>query len=212
MRLVNYLVDFVIVTSKLFKIDESHSITHSLEVLDFANQIYHSEKVNKPYLENHEKIICSSAILHDMCDKKYMAEEIGIIRIKELLESTSLMSQKEIDVTLKIISTMSYSKVKKCGYPNDLDEYTMAYHIVREADLLAAYDFNRCIIYGMMTREESYEEAVKNATTLFNTRILKHNEDDLFITDYSKQTSLLLHKKALNKINNCNYFLKNSSL
>jgi len=203
MRLVNYLIDFVILSSNMFQIDESHSVIHSMEVLDHANSIFNNEVKKSPWLEKQKNIIFSAAILHDMCDNKYLDESLGMIRIKECLEAESSITSQEVDIILKIISTMSYSKVKKYGYPKNLpDKYMLAYHIVREADLLAAYDFNRCILYRMMKTRATYDEAVRNATTLFENRVFKHNEDNLFITDYSKELSVKLELEAREKIKN----------
>jgi hypothetical protein len=94
---------------------------------------------------------------------------------------------------------MSYSKVKQNGFPN-LNEYQLAYHIVREADLLAAYDVDRTIMYGMIMEKLSYCNAVTRAIGLFDARVLKYREDDLFITDTSKVLSSTLHKKAIHDI------------
>ena len=44
---------------------------------------------------------------------------------------------------------MSYSKVNKNGFP-ELGNYQLCYNIVREADLLASYNIDRCIIYQMI--------------------------------------------------------------
>lgn len=206
MKLINYLFDYVILNSKLFNIDESHSLTHSMDVFQMTNKIFESEKIRNPSLIEQEKIIYTSAILHDMCDKKYMNEEMGLARIKDYLEKSAMLTQLEIDISLKIISTMSYSKVKKCGYP-DLCEYQLAYHIVRESDLLAAYDFNRCVIFGMMQTKQSYKDAIKIASDLFYNRVLRHNEDGLFITDYSKKLSLKLHDEAIVKMFDVNKFI-----
>ena len=81
-----------------------------------------------------------------MCDKKYMNEVEGLKRIEDFIEKDIDTERKEI--ILKIISTMSYSIVKKNGFPN-LGIYQNAYHCVREADILSAYDFDRCVIYDM---------------------------------------------------------------
>jgi len=213
MRLVNYLIDFVIASSELFNIDESHSVIHSMEVLGHANQIYLQEKIKNPHLDAQKNIIFSAAILHDMCDKKYMDESLGLLRIKECLQGDSCMTDTDIDITLKIIGTMSYSKVRQLGFPSDLPEdYMLAYHIVREADLLAAYDFNRCILYRMMKTDASYSEAVNNATELFHNRVLRHNDDGLFITDYSKEASIKLHNDAIIKMNSVTRFLNENEL
>jgi HD superfamily phosphodiesterase len=145
-KFLNYLFNYVVITSKLFNIDESHSLKHSMDVYYYSDRILENEIKKHPYLENHKNIIFSAAILHDMCDKKYVNEKFGIENIVDYM--TNKMEPNELYVMLEIISTMSYSTVKKNGYP-DLGKYQMAYHVVREADLLASYDFDRSIIYHM---------------------------------------------------------------
>ena len=39
-----------------------------MEVYQFAKQIYESELIINPYIENHKEIIYMAAIGHDMCD------------------------------------------------------------------------------------------------------------------------------------------------
>ena len=199
MNLLNYLFNFVIITSKLFDIDESHALKHSMDVYYFSNKIYESELVNNTFLNNHKNIIDTSAILHDMCDKKYMDEKIGLDRISNYMKSK--ISDNELDISLKIISTMSYSTIKKNGYPQ-LNEYQLAYNIVREADLLASYDFDRCIMYQMLKNNDNYQDSFINAKIIFENRVFKYNDDKLFLTDYSINLSNKLHRSALKRINN----------
>jgi len=186
---------YVVHTSQRFEIDESHALKHSMEVFHMANKIYQREVIKYPYLETQKQVIFLSAILHDMCDKKYMPEEEGVRMIQGYLEENELLEDDEIHILGKIISTMSYSKVKKYGYP-ELDDYQLAYHIVREADLLTAYDVDRCIIYSMLREKMNYEEAVKRTFELFEERILKYRSDGLFVTPYSRNLSLKLHERA----------------
>ena len=193
LNLINVGFNYVFKTSQLYNIDESHALKHSMEVYQFAKQIYESEVINNPYLEKHKEIIYIAAIGHDMCDKKYMDENQGIIRYKSYL--SDYMSSTDLEIIGKIIGTMSYSKVKMNGYP-ELGEYQLAYHIVREADLLAAYDIDRCIIYAMSKDNYDYNKAVEYAKNLFDYRVFKMRKDKLFITSYSKKMSLHLHKKA----------------
>jgi HD superfamily phosphodiesterase len=204
MSLLNKLLHFVLLVSKKSKIDESHGLSHSMNVLHFTHNILENEKKNYPYLENQEKIIYVSAAIHDMCDKKYVNEKEGISKINEFLEDK--MDKQEIDTVTKIISTMSYSTVKKKGFP-ELYEYQMAYHIVREADLLAAYDFDRCMLYNIHKQTESNKEqdlklldAFNDANELFQKRVLRHHIDGLFITNYSKQNYLPLQIDAIKRI------------
>ena len=94
-----------------------------------------------------------------------------------------------------IIGTMSYSKVKANGYPK-MGEYQLAYHIVREADLLAAYDIDRCIMYDMYRNNSDYFDALQEAFKLFEKRVFRMRRQRLFTTSYAKRESLQLHKKA----------------
>ncbi len=178
-------------------IDESHGLIHCMNVLNFAYNIYNSELSNNNYLINHKNIIYVSSLLHDLCDKKYINEQEGLIEINNFL--INKLSESEIDIVKNIISTMSYSKVKVYGFP-DLGEYQLAYHIVREADLLAAYDFDRCIIYHLNNINNNIDIAFANALELFNNRVFTHNDDNLFITKYSKNLSEQLHIKSIDRI------------
>jgi HD superfamily phosphodiesterase len=195
--IVNAAFNFVIFTSKKYNIDESHSLKHSIDVFNFANKIYNSEVRKSPFLQEQKDIIHVSAILHDMCDKKYMNEGDGVVNINKYMET--YMPQTELKVVSDIISTMSYSKVRKSGYPN-LGEYQLAYNIVREADLLSAYDVDRCLIYQLMHENYTYSDSLKLVYDLFENRVLKYREDKLFITNYSKSKSYDLHTKALEDI------------
>jgi len=192
-NLINHGFRYVIDTSNHYKIDESHALKHSMEVYGFAKRIYESEVKNNPYLEQQREIIYMAAIGHDMCDKKYMDEKEGIQRYKNHL--TNYMSSNDLEIIGKIIGTMSYSKVKVNGYP-DLGEYQLAYHIVREADLLAAYDIDRCIIYSIHKETLEYNTALRRALDLFDNRVFRMRQDRLFKTKYSRNESLKLHKKA----------------
>uniref|UniRef100_A0A6C0IEG9 Uncharacterized protein n=1 Tax=viral metagenome TaxID=1070528 RepID=A0A6C0IEG9_9ZZZZ len=196
-NIINHAFNYVLKTSNVLNIDESHGLKHSMDVYNFASKIYENEVINSPYLKEQREIIYVSAILHDMCDKKYITEKKGLDMIKQHMKTC--MSDSNLDIVGNIISTMSYSKVKLNGYPY-LGEYQLAYHIVREADLLSAYDIDRCIIYGMYKDKIDYDEALIRALDLFSSRILKYRSDDLFVTNYSKKESIKLHLNAQNDI------------
>jgi hypothetical protein len=204
-NLINQAFRFVIQTSKEFNIDESHSLKHSLEVFNNANTIYESEVIKFPQLEKQREIISLASIVHDMCDKKYMNEEHGIANLNKYMKEYILPA--ELEIVSQIIKTMSYSKVKVNGYP-DFGQYQLAYHIVREADLLAAYDLDRCIIYRMMQSNLNYTDALFESKNLFETRILNYRKDNLFITNYSKNKSLLLHRKAVKDVEKLDSIMK----
>lgn len=196
-NLVNYAFSYVIKISNLHKIDESHSLKHSMDVYNLANKIYSSEVTNNPHLERQKDIICVSAILHDMCDKKYMNEKEGMDMIKNYMGN--YMDINKLDIIENIITTMSYSKVKINGFPQ-LGEYQLAYHIVREADLLSAYDIDRTIIYSLYVENLDYDKAVERTIKLFESRMLRYRSDDLFVTKFSKLESLKRHIKSIEDI------------
>jgi len=204
MELLNYLFNFVIITSKLYDIDESHSLKHSMDVYYLSNKIYESEVANNKYLSGHVNIIKTSSILHDMCDKKYMNEKEGLDRISHYMKDK--ITDTELDISLKIISTMSYSTVKKNGFPN-LGEYQLAYNIVREADLLSSYDFDRSVMYKMLKNNYNYEKSFIDAVNLFENRVYKYHDDNLFFTDYSKRLSKELLLSSIKRINNLKKFV-----
>lgn len=231
MKLFEPLLQYVLLTSRKKGIDETHGLGHSINVLMNSHNIFENEKNNYPQIKPMENIIYASAMLHDMCDKKYMDEKDGIRELDNVLYENKLSSIKkvdygidiagpftlfpnqpnyimkpkfnfedeEIDVIKKIIGTMSYSTVKKQGFP-ELGKYIMAYHIVREADLLAAYDFDRALMYDMYKNDSSLEEAFQNSEDLFEKRIFRHKDDNLLITDYSKQQHEILANDAHNRI------------
>jgi HD superfamily phosphodiesterase len=200
--IINYAFNYVIQTSLKYNIDESHALRHSMDVYHFANKIYDNEIYISPFLKEQKNVIMCSAILHDMCDKKYMNEEDGIIKMNAHMKDH--VSDEELNMMNKIITTMSYSTVKKNGYPQ-LNNYNLAYHIVREADLLAGYDVERCIIYQMMHENYDYVSSVAFAKELFEKRMLKYIDDGLFVNEFSKEMAKKLHEKAVLKLNELIY-------
>jgi len=207
MLLLNKIFQFVLYMTSKYNMDESHGIMHSMNVLNYAHDIYESELSKYPFLVDQQKIIYVSAALHDMCDRKYIDEDVGIKQIQEFLEDR--MEENEIEITKKIITTMSYSKVKKYGFP-ELGEYQPAYHIVREADLLSAYDFDRCMTYKMKQSNENFENSFHDAKKLFEGRMFQRNNDGLFISDYSKRESFILEQIAHHRISNWNKIIYNT--
>ena len=204
MSLFSKLFQYVLTTSNKYKIDESHGLSHAMDIFMRSNQIYEAELIAHPQLKSQEKIIYVSAILHDMCDKKYMNQDEGIANIEQFLtqiEPYHKMRHEEIEVVKNIIDTMSYSYVKQNGMP-DLGEYQCAYNIVREADLLCAYDFDRCMIYHMnKIGNGNIIRAFDDSVALFKTRIFNHEKDGLFFTTYAKDNSHDMQQTSISRIN-----------
>jgi HD superfamily phosphodiesterase len=165
-------------------IDESHAVKHSMDVLKYSQKILEKEiKINSQNNNLDKTIIYTSAMIHDMCDSKYMNEKKGLNDIRKLLVDLNY-NENDINVILKIIGTMSYSKVKKNGFPI-IQNYQKEYHIVREADLLSGYDVERCIVYGMIGRKFNYIDSVKATEELYYKRMATQIEDNLFTTNYA---------------------------
>jgi HD superfamily phosphodiesterase len=194
---LNKLFAFVIYMSRKYRIDTSHSESHSMDVLLYAKSIYDSELNMFPELENQKNIIYTAAVLHDMCDKKYLNTNEGLDEIQNYFENE--LEHNDLDYAKEIMKTMSYSYVKKNGYP-ELGEYQLAYHVVREADLLASYNFDRSMIYHM-NKGNTLTESYNDALNLFKNRVFTYNANKLLITDYSMRQSVLLTNLAINRIN-----------
>lgn len=208
--LLSKLFHYVMLISSKHKIDESHGLKHSMEVLHFAQSIFHMEVIKHPILQQHERIAYVSAVVHDMCDKKYMTESDGIRDIHQYLEND--LTENELSIIKQIISTMSYSTVKKNGFPF-MGPYQYVYNVVREADLLAAYDFDRCMMYKMhlcnQNKEMNMMDVFQDAEQLFQNRVFKHNEDGLFHTEFAKENYSTLQDQALIRMVSWKRLLRN---
>jgi hypothetical protein len=178
----------------LYNIDESHAVKHSMDVLHHTTQSYEYHVARNPQLIQQRRVLFTAAIVHDMCDTKYVDQLVGLRAIHEYLHP--VLSNEDFNVLALILTTMSYVTVKEKGFPN-MNEWQLGYHIVREADLLAAYDMDRFIIYGMYRKNMPYSEALLNAETIFRNRTLRYIEDGLFLTEYGLSTAHELHGKAL---------------
>jgi hypothetical protein len=205
MSLLNKLFNFVLLTTQKYNIDESHGLSHSMNVLRTTNELYEEEVKQFPFLKQHEKIIYVAATVHDMCDKKYMSQADGIKEIDAFLKED--LTPTDMNMVKLIISAMSYSYVKENGFPV-MGPYKQAYHIVREADLLTAYDFDRCMIYNMHRKSGNMEDAFQEASALFQTRVLRHNDDELFTLESSRKKSLVLESRALSQIDTWKRLMK----
>jgi len=198
--LFSKLFQYVLLTTGKHSIDESHGLGHSLNVLHYAHRIYESELPTNPLLYETQNVIYIAAALHDMCDKKYMKIDRAVADIRDFLVNENIVvCDKELVAIEQIMQTMSYSVVKRDGFPQ-LSEYQHAYHIVRESDLLCAYDFDRSMLYHMHRRKCTIEDAFLNAEELFNVRVFKHRDDGLLLTDFSLRESFQLERVALERM------------
>jgi hypothetical protein len=171
-------------------------------VYRYAEQIYQHELKSNQEIETLYDIIIFSAALHDMCDYKYIDQSTGIQRIINFLDLNLELDYNSINLICKIITNISYTKIKKYGFvqfESELEQ--LAFNIVREADLLTAYDFDRSIIYAMANKKMLWSDAINETVRYFKARVLTQISDKLFITKYGLEQAQMLHNQALSKIN-----------
>jgi hypothetical protein len=193
------IISLALTFQKKYLYDESHSLGHGINVFKYSNKILNEEIKHKPYLYDQRSLIYTTSILHDICDDKYVEEDTVLSEINKYLFTENILSKEHIDVFNDIVKTMSYSKVKKTGFP-DLGIYNTTYHIVRESDLLAAYDFDRSLLYNIYNVDNCFNNSYKSANYIMDTRVLKHISDDLFTTSYAKKESVILEKRLKDEI------------
>lgn len=161
-----------------------------MKVLHYAQENIKLQIPKNPTLLKQEPIIYTAAILHDIYDRKYTS--VDTPPISQVLEYK--LKPHEIKVVEQIINTMSYSKVKKEGFP-EMGDYQNAYHIVRESDLLASYDVDRTLIYHMFHSKDDFWKTYEESREFCENRVLKYHDDNLFMTEYGKSKGQELHTK-----------------
>jgi hypothetical protein len=163
---------------KKHNIDESHGVKHAKWTMLRAHQILSKMR----YIDEDERrMALFAAALHDMCDHKYTDVAKSSREIRDWLISRGWIDE-DADALIKIITTMSYSKLKDTfangsGYPEH-GKWQMAYHIARHADLLEGYTVARCILYDRHVHPERTEDQHwLRAEELFQTRIFTYVTD-----------------------------------
>ena len=174
--------------------DESHGMKHSMDVFNYLKQFYHRHLPYQPQLAKQQHVLYAAAILHDVCDAKYTTEADGLRVIHSYMEL--FFSPEDFNMLSTIMTTMSYSKVRQNGFPI-LGDWQFGYHMVRESDLLASYDFDRCVMYGMYKESLLYVDAVARARTLYHNRVLQYIKDGVFLTEFGLSKAYELHGKAI---------------
>lgn len=204
--LFSRLVSFIALQSKKYGIDSTHGLPHSLQAYGFARQLYESEVVVHPQLKEAELVITCAAMLHDMCDGKYVDKEVGLAEIQCFLRSETPLKPVEVQAVSQIVSTMSYSWVQQNGYPELAQPYIQAYHVVREADLLCSYDVDRSVLFHInkaVSRGEAVLEfagAFANATDLFESRVLPLRGSGYYTTAEGYIQAARLEGQAKNRL------------
>jgi len=214
----NILFAFAMRRFNEMHVDESHHIGHSMQVLHHANRILAEEmKIHprmQPLLASQTLVIFAAAVTHDTLDHKYCKDtsmqETSLHQLHDLLTHNLSMDANDVDATLHIIDGMSFSKCRQVGYPKNLGTYTVAFHVVREADLLAAYDIDRAMLYHLHTQKGStLAEAYVSAKRVFLDRIAKQYRDGWLQTHYAKRVAPTLHRRSVMRLLHWRRMLRN---
>lgn len=191
------VVDFINDTCIRFNIDNSHGLDHAIKTLLWSLKI--GKDINLSY---HESLIIQySCLLHDMCDKKYMDEKYGVDRIRMFLTEKLKVDPGVVERVIFIITTMSYSKVIKNGYPDFRGDKIVetCYHIVRNSDLLESYDPERCIGYHVRCGG-TRKDGIVRMFEIFEDRVLRLLDKGYINLEPAKEYALDLHIKALDEL------------
>lgn len=173
---MDLLFNFIEQQCRKYDIDKSHGSRHAWGTALRAMAIL---KTLDNVSEKEERIAIYSAALHDTCDSKYCPIQEASSDIKRFLLGIQ-WELEEVEAVLSIITTMSYSKLKKnvkggvIQYP-DHGEWQRAYDVARNADLLEGYIVARCVLYNQHIHPSKTEdEHWERARQLFNERIFTY--------------------------------------
>jgi hypothetical protein len=186
---------FVEKQAAVHSIDWSHGLAHSQQVFAFTVALL--EQYQGQVDSEQERIARAAAIVHDMCDRKYNLEQSGLTDIGNLFDSQGCTADFR-DRVMAIITQMPYSRVKQRGYPS-LGRDMLPYHIVRNADLLCAYDIRRCIVYNRdclktAAGSPAEREAVRS---IMQDRVLRYLADGWINLPPAAAIAEPLHEKAV---------------
>jgi hypothetical protein len=158
-------------------IDASHDETHMARVACMAERL--NALCGRDVGRDEQEVMMLAAFTHDLCDHKYTDVGAGLKVVDNWL-ATQPISDDQRRAVHHIISTMSYSKVKVFGYPTaeSLGKWELAYHHTRIADLIDAYNIDRCYTYQShkhpgMSEEDKWREVIG----LFERRVLTQMDE-----------------------------------
>ena len=159
-----------------YSIDESHGLKHAKGTYMRANNIL---KTLSEVSDEERKMTLYAAALHDTCDSKYTPVDEAANEIAFFLR-TQMWSPEMIVALIRIVTSMSYSKLKKSLNSGQIDfpshgKWQRAYHVARHADLLEGYVVARCVLYNIhLFPGKSMDEHWKRANELFQERVFTY--------------------------------------
>jgi hypothetical protein len=192
--------DFCASVCRTQKIDSSHNEQHMARVARMTERL--NELCGRAVGQDEKDVMILAAFTHDLCDHKYTDVGAGLEVIDRWLAQLPIRDDQRHAVC-RIISTMSYSKVKEFGYPTDLGKWTLAYHHTRIADLIDAYDIDRCYVYQSHKHPEMSEEDKWRAVIqLFEIRVLTQKDAYIYpVAPYAASIVEPRHEAAVYGIN-----------
>ena len=194
------LAPFIENTCLKLGIDESHGLKHSKETVRYAEALMNA----MPDVSEEERHMATFvAALHDLCDSKYTDVHIAAQEIKCWLIHHQKWSQVCADALISIITSMSYSKLRRSvdssGKPvfPEHGKWQRAYEIGRHADLLESYTVARCVLYDKQIYPKiSDDEHWQRVNVLFEHRVFNYIKDGWITLPEAVQIALGLEKKA----------------
>jgi hypothetical protein len=201
---MDILYTFIDEFCKENNIDSSHDVTHSRDCVNFLRRI-----MSALFTEEEVKMAIYAAALHDCVDKKYVDEVIATLTVRQFLDSIG-WDEEHIDVLLKMITTMSYSKLKAQKIGNNIvfpehGKWQRVYHAVRQADLLCSYRVHRCYEYQLRIHPDWTEEQHwKRVREMFADRIFRYVDDGWFESRYALSLIPELTEQAKKDLEACN--------
>ena len=193
--------DWIITRSDRYSIDDSHNHVHSREVLA------HYLALNRERAATEEMHQCSvlGCMLHDMMDKKYLPEQVGLDDILLFL-SAQKVNEKIIDALAVFLPSVSYSEtVWQKNEELVLDvparvvshEYYPCYEAIRASDLISSFNLQRTLLYHLKKggRTATTREAFHHLAMLYESRmdkLIKYN----IIPEWAHEYSIPIHLKS----------------
>lgn len=193
------LFEFVNKMCTDYGIDESHGVKHAKGTAARAQQILQTLELVSP---EERRMAVYAAALHDTCDHKYTDVEEASGKIKEWLISVG-WSKNDSEALIGIITTMSYSQLKKKNSPGlepiypDHGRWSRAYHVARSADILESYIVARCILYDRhISPSKSEDEHWQRAEELFEERVFRYRLERWLQIPEAVRQSIELEEEA----------------
>ena len=139
------------VKTEMSKDNSGHGYQHALRVFANAKKILETEK------KGDEKVVLTSALVHDVVDKKLFDSQIDRLEVVRSFLASQKYSADEIERILFIISNISWNGGNFAELGDNIDA-----QIVRDADRLdavGAIGIIRTIEFGTSRNRSFYDDA-----------------------------------------------------